>query len=774
MSNTRYSESRTLVRRLRRLPGESREDFRGKVRRLRKQFAQFNVNVSELCQWLMSLRPGGKRGSDRTKEFWEFFLEPDRFLGNPDDDRCDACRLAVFDVAAGLAPADRLGDFGVGEALVESVHAIGQIPLTPTAAKLFTRLRGFEASHRQVLLKAAAEWIVAHYLRGYENWVRRHEEWEKEKARWEASHSELTQAARDDFDRIFKDLGIERKRPRVCTGERLKANKDDCDWAGERIPVGRAWRNHSSLCVKYWRFLKEYPRKAGIQGQFKKLFVTDAETYMDLRRTSRGDRSVTMAAFLRKQRNAQSFPEAWEAYLKALEVNEQTVLAAGHGLPHCTGFGPDADCQFNKHTADCERYRRALDARPDLLPLEKLYRHWRREYLSGPGKPCFQYPSQRKLPMPKIFGKGYFRVDLAGSVLELRLEGGGDFEQFRIAVWPSDYTPKAQDAQITSVHISFVGTRARAGFRFEVPHKASRFAVGQDQIDELRSRKYPRRAQDAEFLKEARMHLLESFAGDAEHDVRVLAVDLGTSSGAAAVFRGRSFEKAMLLKVIKLEERYDSPPKENRGDGPEPSEEEKKKARARGLRPAHVGRHLESWALAAREIAIQRGKEVDGPATLGDHDLRRFSLHIRWMIRDWVRLNVSQIIEAAEGNHVDLIVFESMRGWRLPGYDKVDDERKRRLAFWAHGRIRHKVREKAVERGMRVVTVPYFKSSQFCGSCGTQQQDIRKLKTNKRERTSFTCESCGHRTNSDENAAQVLAKVFWGDVVLPEEPDDCS
>lgn len=774
MSNTRYSESRTLVRRLRRLPGESRGDFRGKVRRLRKQFAQFNVNASELCQWLMSLRTGGKRGSERTNEFWEFFLEPERFLENQDDDRCDACRLAVFDVAAGLAPADRLGDFGVGEAFVESVHTTGQIPLTPTAAKLFTRLCGFEASHRQVLLKAAAEWIVAHYLRGYENWVNRHEEWEKEKARWEATHPELTQAARDDFNRIFKDLRIERKRPRVCTGERLKAKKDDCDWAGERIPVGGTWRNHSSLCVKYWRFLKEYPRKAGIQAQFKKFFVTNAGIYMDLRRTSRGDRSVTMAAFLRKQRNAQWFPEAWGAYIKALEVNEQTVLAARDGLPHCTEFGPDADCQFNKHTPDCEQYRKALDTRPDLLPLENLYRQWRREYLSGPRKPCFQYPSQRKLPMPKIFGKGYFRVDLGSSILELRLEGSQDFERFRIASWPADYTPTAQDARITSVHVSFVGTRARAGFRFEVPHKASRFAVGQDQIDELRSRKYPRRAQDAEFLAEARTRLLESFAGDAEHDVRILAVDLGTSNGAAAVFRGRSFEKAMPLDVIKLEKLHSSPPKANRDAGAEPSEKDKKKAKTRGLCPPHVGGHLESWALAAREIANRRGEEADGPVTLRDHDLRRFSLHIRWMIRDWVRVNVSQIIEAGEANQVDLIVFESMRGWRAPGYDTVEDEKKRRLAFFAHGRIRHKVREKAVERGMRVVTVPYFKSSQFCGSCGTQQQDIGKLKTNKRERTSFTCEKCGHRANSDENAAQVLAKVFWGDVVLPEEADDCS
>ena len=79
MAGTRYSEARTLVRGLRRLGGESREEFKRKVLRLRRHFEQFNVDVSELCQWLMGLRPSGKGGGVATKEFCEFFLEPDRF-----------------------------------------------------------------------------------------------------------------------------------------------------------------------------------------------------------------------------------------------------------------------------------------------------------------------------------------------------------------------------------------------------------------------------------------------------------------------------------------------------------------------------------------------------------------------------------------------------------------------------------------------------------------------------------------------------------------------
>jgi IS605 OrfB family transposase len=138
------------------------------------------------------------------------------------------------------------------------------------------------------------------------------------------------------------------------------------------------------------------------------------------------------------------------------------------------------------------------------------------------------------------------------------------------------------------------------------------------------------------------------------------------------------------------------------------------------------------------------------------------------MIRDWARLNASQIIQAAENHGVDLIVFESLRGFKAKGYEKLEQEEKRRLAFFAYGRVRRKVKEKAVERGMRVVTVPYLESSQHCWSCGKKQEDLRKLRENKKIRR-FKCEFCSNKCDSDVNAAGVLAKVFWGDIVLPTE-----
>ncbi len=775
MASTRYSESRTLVRRLRRLPGESRADFRGKVLRLRRRFQQFNTDVSEICQWVMSHRPGGKKGCDATREFWDFFLEPKPIPCEQDEDEADRCRRIVFDAAAGLEPQSRILEIGLGPSLLESVQAVGKTTPTVAATRLFQRLAALDVSHRQVLVKAAAEWIVARYLRGYENWQRQREEWAKEKAEWEAQseHVALSESARDGFNEIFKDLGIKNKRPRVCTWERLQANKNDCQWAGERISVGGCWKSHSSLCAKYKSFLESYARQSNAGGNLRKYFVPNAEGYLNLRlrRTPRGSRGAAMAVFLQECPRAQWFRQAWAAYLQALGITEQTVLAAGGGLPHCVEFASDRDCAYNVHTDKCQEYRRRLQASPDLQPLEGLYREWRAKYLSGPAKPCFQYPSQRRLPMPKIFGKGYFRVDFANSLLELRLEDGaeGRFDGFRFAPWPADYEPRPQDAEITSVHISFAGTRARVGFHFRVRHKTSRFAVSQDEIDDLRSRRYPRQTQDAQFLAEARKRLLESFDGDAERPVRLLAVDLGTEGGSAAVFEGRRFVAAQPLQVVKIEKLYEARPKPDKTGREKMSKDKRKEAGQKGLGPGHVGRHLESWARGAQDIADKRRTASPEPAAVrvGEHDMRRLSLHVRWMIRDWVRLNARQIIEAAEQNNVDLIVLESMRGFRAPGYDKLDEDKKRRLAFFAHGRIRRKVREKAVERGMRVVTVPYLRSSQVCAGCGTPQQNKDAWRKNKAQHR-FRCENCGREYNSDENAARVLARVFWGEINLPQ------
>jgi hypothetical protein len=479
-----------------------------------------------------------------------------------------------------------------------------------------------------------------------------------------------------------------------------------------------------------------------------------------MRKNSRSSKEIIIDKFLRENRQSSWFPKAWEEYLKSLELNEDTVISWGQQLKHCVEFKEGNDCLYNVHTNECREYRKHLENK------------WRKEYLAGPAKPSFKYPSQRKLPMPKIFGEGFFKIDFEKSIVGLRAEGNSEeqFEWFGFKRWPSDYKPQPEHAEITSVHINFVGTRARAGFHFKVPHKKSRFTMTQDQIDELRSRKYPRSAQDNLFLDEARRQLLEKSEEKARSRLKILTVDLGTDSGSTAIFEGNKFQKTELLKIIKLEKLYSARPKPEKAKEEKLTEEKNKRAGQKGLGKAHLGRHLESWVEGAKEIAEKRGQEK---IQLSENDMRRLTLHTRWMIRDWVQLNTSQIIKIAEQNDIDLIVFESMRGFKLPGYDNIDDDKKRRLAFFAAGGIRHKVREKAVERGMLVMTVPYMNSSQFCSKCGKEQQDKGKWCRNKK-RHEFNCEfnGCGYKGNSDENAARILGKVFWGEIKLPDKMEE--
>ena len=767
VATTRYCEARTLVRRIHRLPSENREDYKKKVVRLRSHFEQFSVDVSDLCQWLMSLRPGGKRSTPETEPFWEFFLEPGTVFQAESEKQLDRDRRLVFDLVLGLAEQTSLSELNFPAEVISTIRVVSALPRTRTTEKLFERLAVLNPGSRQVLLKAAAEWIVARYWRGYENWVRQREEWSKEKEEWESDHPELTESIRSDFDTVFKSLSMQgeeqetslrRKNPRICSWDELKEGRDNCRYTGERINKV----HHGPLCVKYRTFLREYRDEKGkpIRNKF---FLENALKYLELRiKDKKLTRKEAMQRLVENDPRVRWFQSAWPAYIRATGITK--FEARGQiSLPHCTEFADDKDCEFNPHTELCTQYRNALTGRPDLQEFEELYREWRKSYLAGPKKPSFKYPSARKLPMPKIFGDGYYRLDFSESVIELRYEdmAEGEFVRFGFDPWPKDYDPR--NPEITSVHINFVGTRPRAGFRFEVPRKPSRFNVTQDEIDELRSRKYPRQKQDAKFLEEARALLTASFQGNPERELRLMAVDLGETGSAAGIFNGKHFEEVYPLKIIKIERLYDAAPESE-------DKEEKGPKYHKGLSKDHTGLHLESWVKGAEKIAERRKeKEKTEKVELRSHDMRRLSLHMGGMMRDWVRLNASQIVQVAEENKADLIVFESLRGFRARGYDVLDMDQKRRLAFFAYGRIRRKVTEKAVERGMCVVTIPYFKSSQVCSECGRPQVDEKRLKRNKLDKRLFECEHCDYRGNSDANAARVLGRVFWGEITLPSD-----
>lgn len=775
MANTRYRESRTLVRSIHRLPGESPQEFKAKATRLRRHFEQFNSDVGAVCQWLMGLRPGRPKGLPEAAPFWEFFLVLDR--AGETTAETDRARRGAFEAALGLATLDDVRLGGHDGSLMASIEAIRARPLTQSAARLVERLATLDPAHRQVLAKSAAEWIVARYLRTHENSEKHRAEWKREKDEWEHAHPELTDTLCVEFNALFKGLNdglndeaLRKKRPRICEWERLKDLRDNCKFAGERI--GK--QNHAQHCKKYREFL------GTLEGKKQRYFPERATEYIQLLRQRAPTGNDPMADYLRTNPKYKWFKAAWGKYLHAMKLKPETLKEHGK-LPHCTRFGDEHECAFNQHTELCTRYRQALGALPHLQAVEPLYREWRRHYLVEPRRPQFQYPSARDLPMPKIFGTGWFEADFQANRLRLRLDDmrPGEFLEFRFKPWPREYSPQPGDTAITSVHINFQGVRPRAGFRFGATHAAGRFDLSQDEIDRLRSQDFPRQAQDQQFLDAARERLLAAFtAGDPRRDLRLLAVDIGASSAFAAVYHGTRREHTVPLKVLKLDKLYASDPrkgqdnKKDKGGGkPAAADPPKEEERLKGLVRDHVGMHLGEWAEAAAALAQKRGP---GHATLACHDLRRDTLHIQGMLRDWVRLNTSQIIDLAVEHQVDLIVFESMRGWKAPGYDKPElAQKKRDLAYFNHGKIRRKVTEKAVERGMRTVTVPYFKSSQHCARCGKEQLEKKRWEKNKKAKR-FVCEfeGCGQACDADENAAAVIARVFWGEIVLPVEGQD--
>ena len=798
---TRYTQSRTLVRRLCRLPDESREGYKRKVALLREHFERFNTDAAGLCQWLMGLRKHAADGS-RPESFGtlgDFLLEPALPGVEADENERDRWRLAVFDHVAGFRSIDALAGRPIPDALRRAMddaaeHAPHRNPNNLAAARLFDRLATLDRGHRLVLLKSAAEWIVARYKRGVENWVRQRAAWERERDEWERAHPELTPEARERFTAIYRTLldperddrpGIRRKAPRICPWDRLRQNINNCCYGQ---------KGHGPLCWKYREFVRA---RRQVNPKFNdKRFWDDAERLVRYCAEKRAKPqnifiSPNMPRVLFREVPERERPQAmkrlkadWNAYLAHMQLNAETVVQHGC-LPHCRNIGDKvkvfekSDCTWNPHTELCERYRRAASQLPDaLLALETQYREWRRLYLAGPRKPTFAYPSARDLPMPKVFGEGYHEVDLDRSVVRLRLEGAphGQWVEFGFIPWPRGYRPSKREVAVTSVHVHFVGARPRVGFRFDAPHKPSRFACSQDELQLLRSREFPRRAQDQQFIDAASRRLLESFEGDPERDLRILAVDLGEKGAHAAVYRGRTYERDIALKIVKINALYDSTPDKLVPNEKDPRRKQRPaktefdhKTDPRGLRKEHLKRHLDRLAEGAVEIASYRRREGEPAPKPAPHDQRGLQRHAAWMIRDWARLNAARIIAAAEEHRCDLIVFESLRGTRPPAYDKLGEEaerKKRSTAMHAYGRVRAKVTEKAVERGMRVVTAPYHNSSRVCSACGAAQENLRLFDKNKAQRK-FVCEKCKREMNSDANAARVLAGVFWGQITLP-------
>lgn len=764
------------------MPDQSKEEFRFNVRRLKQNSEQFNLDVSGICQWLMGIRPGGKRGfGDEVRPLWEFFLAPENVSldgdANKDKLRLDSLRVEVFEVAVKWRGADDPAVLQIPEEIISGARRIADSPLESTdicGSSLFERLHRMQRTHLAIILKSAADWIYSRYQRPKEKWAENRPIWERERVEWEKSHSELKEGIREKFNAILLDMGIKSKSFRICPAEKLLNLKHNCEIGGKAIPSGEKFIRHHQNCYNYWNFCREMSKNDGKTGFNKKQFAENANRYLKIsgrnQKLTGDERLWELYRELKtddKKFNISfdkwKFPNYWRAYQKFMGLNVGKMRAAG-GIEklHCTSFG--SDCCFNKHTELCEKYAKHLKDLPSEIHVhDKVYRQWRKKFFRGPRKPTFTYPSAAS-PAPKIFGREYYRIDWEQSVIGIRLEGmpTGQFLEFRFKEWPRRYDiEKARDA-VTSVSIHFVGTRAKVALRFETPQKPSRFILSQEEIEDLRSGENRPREDERSFPEPVRRAILESFNGDPEKDLRILTVDTGTSGGAAVgLFIGKEFKECEVLKIVKSKELLqNSKDLKAEREVEHPDGTKEKRFYVPGLSREHHQLHLERYAGEAAKFADFRPAAKDtGGVNYTGSDLRRLRLHSGWMIRDWARLNASQIIAAAEKFEVHLILMESQRGFVAPGYDKLSESiKKHRMAFWPYGLVRRKVTEKAVERGMRVTVMPYKGSSRTCPECG------------QKNRSHFCkCNSCNFKpSNRDESAVRVLGKLFWGELSLPE------
>jgi hypothetical protein len=70
-----------------------------------------------------------------------------------------------FDVCTGIKQISELDSLNLTHEIVESIRAVATQSHTPTTKKLIARLSKIEESNRLVLIKAAADWVVARYWR---------------------------------------------------------------------------------------------------------------------------------------------------------------------------------------------------------------------------------------------------------------------------------------------------------------------------------------------------------------------------------------------------------------------------------------------------------------------------------------------------------------------------------------------------------------------------------------------------------------------------------
>jgi IS605 OrfB family transposase len=111
----------------------------------------------------------------------------------------------------------------------------------------------------------------------------------------------------------------------------------------------------------------------------------------------------------------------------------------------------------------------------------------------------------------------------------------------------------------------------------------------------------------------------------------------------------------------------------------------------------------------------------------------------------WANHNISkQIVSICEAGST--IVLENIKGIR-------NNRRGRRVNFWLNGwsfyQLQSFIEYKALQRGIMVIKVNPYRSSQTCSHCG---------ELGSRSKGFFVCSHCGYSLNADLNASFNLAK----------------
>ncbi|MFN3821910.1 MAG: zinc ribbon domain-containing protein, partial [bacterium] len=517
--------------------------------------------------------------------------------------------------------------------------------------------------------------------------------------------------------------------------------------------AGKIWKSkrHSLLCVKYFRFIDKISQYKTFQKwsrEIKKEFPEHAEHYLQKRKDNSTYSIDQYCLDLKREHNKirSWVPEVWNSYKKEMGLEEEYLLNHAQ-LPHCKK--PSDDCTHNPHTDKCVKYRKLIIEKGMTKEEWELdrendgYREWRKSFLTPPKRPVISYPSARK-GGSLIFGKGFFKVDWEQSMVGLRLfdyRSRYEFIWLGFKPWPKNYRfPIPSTDNLTSVCINVVGTRLKVGFAFRISLNPSRFTFTQDELDRIREKQYPPKPDEYRFPAEVREFILKGFTGQPEQ-LKLVAVDVGDKKACAVLYEGTEFQKSAHLKILKLDKTL------NALDIDEKAQDAISKKR--GLTLEHLSKHIEQYRKKQKEIAQHRSeKSPSRTPPLRSGDLRELSLHMRWMVEDWARHHASQIVRQAKQWQADLIVLESLRGFSPPGYDQLNEKKKRRLAFFAFGKVRTRVKQQAEELGMRVVTAPYKMSSQVCSSCGKKINNKSQWEKNK-SRGFFHCEYCQNKFNSE-------------------------